>query len=128
MNKFFSLHLDLLGFITSFICAIHCMAVPLIFSFGLMGAGGFSHNHAFDFILIGLGIVIAGYTIFKDYKKYKNVLPFMVGIIGITFLLIGLNGHNLMFSVSSVLGGCMLATAHYLNWKKNHSKTRTSIS
>jgi hypothetical protein len=123
MNKFFSLHIDLLGFITSFICALHCIAVPLIFSLGLMGTSGLGHNHLFDALIVGVGLFIAGYSIVKDFKKYGNLMPFSVGVTGILLLLLGLNGHEAIHITCSILGGLMLASAHYLNWKINHSIT-----
>lgn len=122
MNKFFSFNIDFLGFITSFVCAVHCIAVPVIFSLGLIGSGGMTHNHYFDILIVGIGLFIAGSSIVRDYNKYGSFIPFATGIVGIFLLLIGLNGHEFIHNICSVLGGTMLAYAHYLNWKTNHGK------
>ena len=119
MNKFFSFNLDFLGFITSFVCALHCITIPVIFSLGLIGSSSITHNHYFDIILVGLGLILASSSIIKDYYKSRNIQPLTVGLIGMVLLIVGLSGHDFIQNICSVIGGCLLASAHVLNWRIN---------
>lgn len=121
MHKFFNLNLDLLGMITSGICAIHCFSMPFMFSFGLIGSSGLTHNHTFDIVLVCAGILIAGISLYGDFKKHAQILPIRLGMVGIGFLLFGLLGHHPLLSIFSVLGGVTLAFAHLVNWRIERS-------
>ncbi|MBK8079602.1 MAG: MerC domain-containing protein [Saprospiraceae bacterium] len=68
-SRFFQLHADSAGFFASLLCAIHCSAIPILISLGLMGSGSWLHNHLFDWIIIGFGFIMAGYAIVGDYVK-----------------------------------------------------------
>lgn len=121
-RNFFRLHADAAGFFASLLCAIHCSAIPILISFGLIGSGSWLHNHLFDWIIIGLGFIIAGYAIVGDYlKKHKKPLPLLVAVTGFAFLLIGMIDHHGWLLIFSVTGGLLVATSHVLNWK--YSKT-----
>jgi hypothetical protein len=120
MNKFFSLNIDFIGFVASFLCAIHCTAIPIIFSLGLIDMTDMTHNHTFDFIIVGFGIVIASFSIVRDYIKHKVKLPFIVATFGILSLATGLLGHHASHETLSVIGGILLASSHFINWRINH--------
>lgn len=121
-RNFFQLHADAAGFFASLLCAIHCSAIPILISFGLIGSGSWLHNHLFDWIIIGLGFIIAGYAIVGDYlKKHRKLLPLLVAVTGFIFLLIGMIDHHGWMLIFSVVGGLLVASSHVLNWK--YSKT-----
>jgi hypothetical protein len=118
LKRFFHLHADSAGFFTSLLCAIHCSAIPIMISFGLIGSGSWLHNHLFDWIIISIGIVIAGYAIVGDFlKKHRKPQPLIVAAIGFSFLLIGMIDHHGWMLVFSVIGGLLVATSHILNWR-----------
>ena len=120
MNKFFSLNIDFIGFVASFLCAIHCTAIPIVFSFGLIDMADMTHNHTFDFFIVGLGVIIASLSIIRDFLKHKIKLPITVAFIGISLLAIGLLGHHSSHELMSVFGGILLASSHFINWRINH--------
>ena len=91
MKSFFKLHPDSAGFFTSMLCAIHCSAVPLLISTGLLSSSTWLHNHAIDWVVILTGIFIASYALVGDFiKKHRNYTPVLLGGVGFTFLLIGM--------------------------------------
>lgn len=113
---------DSAGFFASLLCAIHCSAIPLLISFGLLGSSSWLHNHFFDWLIIGFGIVVAGYSIVGDYfKKHRKLFPLIMAIIGFSFLLIGMIEHHGWMLIFSVLGGLLVASSHVLNWRYSHA-------
>lgn len=111
-KKLFGLNADFMGMLSSSLCAVHCMAVPLLSSFGLSTVG--HHNHVFDFVLLALGIIFAGFSLLKDYFKHRSLLPLGVGTIGFVVLFVGITQH---ISMVSVLGGVLIAYSHILNYR-----------
>lgn len=69
----FKLHPDSAGFFTSMLCAIHCSAVPLLISTGLLSSSTWLHNHAIDWVVICTGIVIASYALVGDFLKTQKL-------------------------------------------------------
>jgi hypothetical protein len=115
-----SFNLDFAGAFASAVCAVHCAIVPLAISIGAMTGAHWLHNHAFDWIFIGFGVVIAGFTLIKDYlKTHKDPTPVIIGITGLVLLIIGSFKHEGFFIVASLLGGIMVVSAHYINWKRS---------
>lgn len=112
MRRFFSVNADFLGLVSSLTCAVHCMAVPLLASTGLMFTG--HHNHFVDFTFFGLGIVFAGLSLFKDAFRSGNYGPLVIGLVGFISLYFGITAH---MTLASVMGGIAIASAHIWNYK-----------
>ncbi|MBK6363644.1 MAG: MerC domain-containing protein [Saprospiraceae bacterium] len=124
-SRFFQLHADSAGFFASLLCAIHCSAIPILISLGLMGSGSWLHNHLFDWIIIGFGFIMAGYAIVGDYvKKHRNIKPLILAVTGFIFLLVGMIDHHGWMLIFSVTGGIMVASSHVLNWKYTQTCSR----
>lgn len=116
MKSFFQINADSAGFFTSMLCAVHCSAVPIMISMGLLSTGSWLHNHAIDWFVIGIGIVIASYSLVGDFvRKHRNPLPLTMALVGFVLLLIGMMEHHGWMLVLSVLGGLSVATSHMVN-------------
>jgi MerC mercury resistance protein len=116
MKSIFKINPDTAGFFTSMLCAIHCSAVPLLISMGLLSTGTWLHNHMIDWVVICTGIVIASYSLVGDFiRKHRNYLPLLLASFGFLFLLLGMIEHHGWMLVLSVMGGLMVASAHMLN-------------
>lgn len=115
---------DFAGMFTSLLCAIHCAAVPVLISIGVLSTSTWLHNHAFDWIIIGIGIVIASYSLVGDYfKKHRNIEPVILALVGFIFLFIGMIEHHGWMLIFSVVGGMLVAYAHL----QNHKLTRVYL-
>lgn len=122
MEKYIKLNADTAGFFTSLLCAIHCSAVPLLISLGLIGSSSWLHNHLFDWVIIGIGIVIASYSLVGDYfRKHRKSAPLIMASIGFIFLLIGMTEHHGWMLAFSVLGGLLVASSHLINFNLSGS-------
>ncbi len=69
-----------------------------------------------DWVVIGLGIVIATYSLWGDYiKSHKNYVPVLMAGFGFLFLLIGMIEHHGWMLIFSVSGGLLVAASHIVN-------------
>ncbi len=122
MSFFYKFNLDFAGFAASFICAVHCVSLPILMSLGLTASSSFLHNHFFEMVIIGFGVVVATASLYNDFKKHKSYLPMAFILPGFMILIYGLKGHHdLTHTLVSVLGSTLVATAHILNWRKSKS-------
>jgi hypothetical protein len=113
---------DRLGIIASCICAIHCLATPL-----LTLAWPFIATHtAHEWIHIGLLLFVAPLALFAfstQRKKHGSNVPFAFGISGLAFLAAGVIFHDLahdhfaLYVAINVIGSSLLIYGHYKNIK-----------
>lgn len=115
MKKIIS-KLDFLGMSTSMICALHCMAMPIISSISTLPGVVSTHNHAFDITFVLIGLCVATFTLLKDISKHQSYMPILIGGIGFVLLLIGVSRHD-HIPVLNILGGVMVFVSHILNYK-----------
>ena len=71
------INLDKLGMTASLLCAIHCLALPLLISAGLIGGLNW-FNHGFtEWSLIILALLIAGKSFLHSYwNQHHSILPY----------------------------------------------------
>ncbi len=120
IRKFFSLNLDFAGAATATICAVHCATFPILLSLGVIS--NTQHNHIFDWVLMSIGVIIAGYILIKDFaSNHRNILPIAIAAVGFITLFIGIETHGEHFYLN-VIGGLLIVASHFLNWKISHSK------
>ncbi|MEL6389098.1 MAG: MerC domain-containing protein [Bacteroidota bacterium] len=115
MTKTTTKGVDRLGAITSGLCAIHCAALPLLFSFGLLSGVSAAAHHSMDLSVLVLSAVLGGWSIYQIRKSHRHLLPIIlisVGLVTITTgLVVGHGGHHLWMAV----GGCILLLGHVSN-------------
>lgn len=115
---------DFAGMFTSLLCAIHCSAVPVLISMGMLSTSTWLHNHAFDWVVIGIGVVIASYSLVGGFfKKHKNIRPLLLAVLGFVFLLVGMIEHHGWMLLFSVFGGLLVATSHLYNHRLGSIRT-----
>jgi hypothetical protein len=112
--------LDFLGMSTSLICALHCSAVPLLLSFGVLNGTHLSHNHSFDLIMVITGLVIATFSLWKDLAIHKSYLPILTAVVGFVLLFFGVVMH-LHHPAYNIVGGLLVCCAHVINYKINRT-------
>lgn len=77
--------------IVSIICAIHCMAVPLIAGVLPVLGLGFLESHTFEFVMIGSGVLLGSWSLWKSYSRdHRNALPFGIFAPGVILIALAL--------------------------------------
>jgi hypothetical protein len=121
--------LDALGFSASFLCALHCISLPLIATFGMSGALPWLESEVLEMALIVSTLVIAGWSLVSTFRRHGDRRPLWYA--GLGFVVI-IGGHLAQLSIEHYLagvGGIAIAYAHYLNWTLiGQCSTRTAFS
>lgn len=128
---------DKIGMALSFLCLVHCLAGPILLV-ALPSLGQFISHEAFHIIMLGFVIPVAALSFIKSYKSHGIKLPLKLGATGALFLVLGilipaLIGHDhahhdehlnlqTLETAFTVLGGIVLAYAHYINFKQCQCK------
>jgi hypothetical protein len=124
MKKFIEKHSHILhkvGLSLSFLCAIHCLAMPFILvALPIVGESFLAEQLELGLILSSL--VLGVFILIKDYKHHFNKVPLI--LFGLSFLLVlihlVLHNHTLL-SFSSVI----MAIAYLRNWQLHRSVCHT---
>ena len=110
---------DKTGIAVSWLCAVHCLAMPFIISFlPLLGISFLAHE-GIEYIIIGISVAVALISLlpayFKQHRKIRTLLLFVSGICFVIFADL-LFEESLTGKVVFVLTGASLVTsAHFIN-------------
>lgn len=116
-NKF-----DMYGITASTVCAVHCVATPIILPIISVLGITVSASHWFEYTMIAIALVTGGYALYTGYKKHHNVLPSLLFVPGLAVLLLGHNHEHLGWStLKPVFGAGLIITAHTINYLKSKS-------
>ncbi|MFT5918104.1 MAG: hypothetical protein ACJAWV_004424 [Flammeovirgaceae bacterium] len=114
------IQIDLVGFWVSTLCAIHCIAVPLLLTFSAFGSLHFLANPAIESVVIFFSVCIAFSSLVPSYRnKHHKIHPILfmaIGLVGIGFGRI-FHDFEAIEIGGTVLGGFFIAYAHLLNWR-----------
>ena len=113
-----NISIDIIASTSSFLCALHCLSVPIILSFSSLNSLRFLDNQYLEwsFIILGLFFVIS--YLWPSYnKKHHKIKPLLFAILGFVFILIGkLDFTETWEILNTVIGSSFVCSAHYLNW------------
>lgn len=128
-EKFFQPHLDFFGFSASMLCAVHCMAVPLVVTFGALSGLAWLTNPWVEITLIAASIWIASWSLTRSYFKYHRrftAISIVAG--GFALLIVSRFVAHEWEPIMAVLGGVTIATAHWINWRLCRQCNNCSIA
>jgi hypothetical protein len=111
---------DRLGATASFLCAVHCAALPFVLA--LLPALGLSFlaDHGFERGFIAFASVLASWSIGSGYRHYRRPQALWLLLPGLALLWLGafIVDEHYGLRVHAVLvatGGVLLAGAHWTN-------------
>ncbi len=110
---------DILGMITSILCAIHCLVVPIIALMGSFVGHHFEFHIFFDLAFVSLSSILIYFSFIKKTTSSGTKLIAYVGLGLIVLSFIPLPG----LFISSIVGGALLAWAHYRNYINRFRRT-----
>jgi len=120
---------DLLGGLLAFLCALHCLAMPMLLSATAFSAFHWLEGTALEWALMVSSVGVSGATLAVGWQYRHGIsLPAKIAVLG--FLLFWLaQGHVSAGShyALSALGGGFIALAHLWNHVLSHdASARTS--
>ncbi|MEP6713774.1 MAG: MerC domain-containing protein [Ferruginibacter sp.] len=118
-QKQYSKWLDTIGIGASFACAVHCIAMPVLFTTLPLFGIELLENIWVEMATILVSLVIGSWALLKGYfKQHQNKTPLILFASGIVLLIIAnlVSKHSIemiikFFAVSFII------TAHVINWK-----------
>ena len=116
---------DRVGAIASFLCALHCAALPFVLALLPALGLGFLADHGFErgFIVCASGLALA--TLVYGYRRHHASRAFVFLLPGLALLWLGgfvfdLHGGFGWHSVLVACGGSCIALAHLTNLRLVH--------
>lgn len=110
--------MDRLGVALSALCLVHCV-LGLVLVTGMGLGATFLLDPAVHKVGLALAIVIAGIAIGIGAVRHRRALPFVVAMMGLSFMGGGLAvGHGMEEVVLTVIGVLLVASAHFLNLRR----------
>lgn len=107
------LNSDFLGMFSSFLCLIHCLALPMLVVFSGEALKNIEHLEFLDWIFAAISL----YTAYDSIKKTKSKSLKISFIIGWIFFITGVFFHESeILSYSLHLGSLILIISHIRNY------------
>ncbi|MCB0274743.1 MAG: MerC domain-containing protein [Calditrichaeota bacterium] len=103
----------------SFLCAIHCAFAPLLIPLMAAFGFGFLWSHEFETGMIGLSLVVGGWSLTSSYVKvHRNWVPYVFLAAGIALIAL----TRFVFPEDWELiglpsGAILIVIAHWLNYR-----------
>ena len=107
--------LDRMGMVLSCLCAVHCVATLVVVA--ALGVGGsFLLNPAIHRVGLAVAIIVAGVAIGLGALRHGKRAPFVVAMMGLSFMGGGLAvPHGVEEAVLTIIGVSLVALGHVLN-------------
>lgn len=103
----------------SFLCLVHCLALPLVLAALPALARLLPIPQSFHVWVLAFAIPTSAAALLSGRRRYNASWPLVLGLVGLVLLAVG----SLWFGETSaetpvtVLGSLTLATAHIANWR-----------
>jgi len=114
--------IEKVGFYLSVICAIHCIATPVVMTVLPYLGSSLFHNHSWEIWFIGASVALAGALLIADYRKHHSIVPLtlLLGSLAVKGIELVWTGEQYEF-LTGFVGAILIASAYYFNWKAKAS-------
>lgn len=120
---------DRIGATASFLCALHCAALPLILSLLPAIGLGFLADHSFEHWFIAFATVLATTMMIRGYRRHREALALALLAPGLVLLWLGgfvvdLESYGWWHAGLVASGGSAVALAHIVNLRLSQQASR----
>jgi hypothetical protein len=116
---------DRIGATASFLCAIHCAALPFVLAILPLIGLEFLASHTFERGFVMFACALALFSLGRGYRRHRLSQPLMFALPGLVLLLLGVTvAESISIVVHSVLvtlGGLLVASSHFLNLRADRA-------
>ena len=110
---------DRIGATASFVCALHCAALPLVVALLPALGLGFLASHLFERVFVVCAILFATSSLTFGFRKHQGKAAFALLLPGVVLLVTGiiidLHSSPVLHAVLASCGGSLVALAHLAN-------------
>lgn len=111
--------LDRAGAVASLLCAVHCMLLPFVLAMLPLIGLEFLAGHTFERIFVACAALLASASLITAYRRHRKPHALFLMVPGILLLVFGiavdLDVHVVVHTISVVIGGLLVASAHITN-------------
>jgi len=110
-------NMDIWGTTTSLLCAVHCAALPILLSIGLISDHSWLMNPIFEIVVLSLTGLFIYFSIIRSYLKDRSdKRPIVLALTGVLLIICH---HIFPFQHGLVIafGGGLIAIAHLTKLK-----------
>jgi hypothetical protein len=122
---------DRVGATASFLCAIHCAALPFVLALLPFIGLQFLANHRFERGFVFFACVLALFALITGYRRHRQTLPLMLAIPGLLLLILGVTYAEgisiILHSVLVTCGGLLVASSHFVNLRSDRRLTHAHV-
>lgn len=116
---------DRVGATASFLCALHCAALPVAIALLPTLGLGFLADHAFERIFVSCSITLATISLAIGFRQHRRLAALLLMLPGVALLVGGLlmpDDHGSpVHAVLVTAGGILVMCAHLANLRLTHS-------
>ncbi|WP_336807696.1 MerC domain-containing protein [Fulvimonas yonginensis] len=110
---------DRIGAVASFLCAIHCAALPFVLALLPLAGLEFLADHRFERAFVVFACTLALLTLGNGYRRHRRPRPLLLAFPGLALLLLGVTvAEQYPIAWHSALvtcGGVLVSCAHFVN-------------
>ena len=110
---------DRVGATASFLCAIHCAALPFLLAILPLLGLSFLAGHTFERVFVLCASALAAFALVNGYRRHHRSLPLRLALPGLALLIVGVTfaeGYSIIVhSVMVTCGGMLVASGHFVN-------------
>jgi hypothetical protein len=114
-----TINLDKTGATVSWLCAVHCLAMPFVISFLPLVGLGFLVHEEIEYVFIGLSVVVALISLLPGFfRLHRNINTLLLFFTGISFVVSAdkIFKENFVGKIIFVfIGAGFITAAHFLN-------------
>ncbi len=109
---------DQLGISASFLCAIHCLSLPILLPILIGSSFKFFSTPLFEIGIIVFILSVGGYSITNGYLHvHRKIYPYYFLALGVLMIVAKTAAGERVEPFFIVLGALFLVSAHFLNWR-----------
>ncbi|WP_266160857.1 MerC domain-containing protein [Dyella silvatica] len=117
---------DRIGATASFLCAVHCAALPFVLALLPVLGLEFLADHRFERGFVFFACILALISLISGFRRHHRPLPLLLALPGMTLLVLGVTyAEHYSIALHSVLvtcGGLLLASAHFINLRTDRHR------
>jgi hypothetical protein len=118
---------DRVGATASFLCAIHCAALPFVLALLPFIGLQFLADHRFERGFVFFACALALFALITGYRRHQRALPLMLAIPGLLLLIFGVTWAEgisiIVHSVLVTIGGLLVASSHFVNLRSDRRRS-----
>ncbi|WP_424001270.1 MerC domain-containing protein [Maribacter sp. IgM3_T14_3] len=110
---------DIIAVTSAILCALHCVALPILLSFSAFAGLYVLQNPIIEWFFIAFGLLLILVSLWPSFRKIHNSkIPLWFAGFGFVFIVASRINFSYWWEAgNTALGACLIAYAHYRNWR-----------